>query len=133
MTAGGMALAAPHEAADRRLPSDRRRAHGPEFRRPLLARLERAGAGLDHVVARPGVHGRRPGGDSLVRRGAYPRGPSIAAQTAVQQELASGDGVPTEVQRRRLEWADRRMRLANRVDLPLLLLAGLTMAVGRYL
>jgi len=60
-------------------------------------------------------------------------GPSMAARTAVQQELATGDGVPSEAQRRRLEWADRRMRLANRVDLPLLLLAGLTMAVGRYL
>jgi len=60
-------------------------------------------------------------------------GPSIAAQTAVQGELAAGDGIPTEVQRQRLEWADRRMRLARRVDLPLLLLAGLTMAVARYL
>jgi hypothetical protein len=60
-------------------------------------------------------------------------GPSVAAQAAVQQELASSDAVPTEGQRRRLEWADRRMRLANRVDPPLLLTAGLTMAVGRYL
>lgn len=33
----------------------------------------------------------------------------------------------------RLERADRRMRLAARIDLPLLLVAGLTMAVGRYL
>jgi hypothetical protein len=47
-----------------------------------------------------------------------------------QREL---DGVPTAAQRARLAWAERRMRLANRIDLPLLLLAGLTMAVGRYL
>ena len=60
-------------------------------------------------------------------------GPSIAEQTAVQNELASGDGVPTETQRQRLERAGRRMQLANRIDLPLLLLAGLTMAVARYL
>jgi hypothetical protein len=51
----------------------------------------------------------------------------------VQNELARGDGVPTDAQRRRLERADRRMRIANRVDLPLLLVAGLTMAVARYL
>jgi hypothetical protein len=60
-------------------------------------------------------------------------GPSIAAQVAVQGELASGDGVPTEAQQDRLEWADGRMRLARRIDLPLLLLAALTMAVARYL
>ena len=60
-------------------------------------------------------------------------GPSVAEQSAVQNELASGDGVPTEEQRRRLEHADRLMRLATRIDLPLILLAGLTMAVGRYL
>jgi uncharacterized membrane protein len=60
-------------------------------------------------------------------------GPSIAEQTAVQNELASGDGAPTETQRQRLERAGRRMQLANRIDLPLLLLAGLTMAVARYL
>ena len=60
-------------------------------------------------------------------------GPSVAEQTAVQNELAAGDGVPTETQRQRLERADRLMRLATRVDLPLILLAGLTMAVGRYL
>lgn len=60
-------------------------------------------------------------------------GPSIAEQTAVQNELASGDSVPTEAQRQRLERAGRRMQLANRIDLPLLLLAGLTMAVARYL
>ena len=60
-------------------------------------------------------------------------GPGVAAQTAVQTELARGDGVPTEAQRQRLEWAGRRMQLADRIDLPLLLLAGLTMAVARYL
>jgi uncharacterized membrane protein len=60
-------------------------------------------------------------------------GPSVAAQTAVQNELARGDGVPTEAQRQRLERASRRMQLADRIDLPLLLLAGLTMAVARYL
>ena len=60
-------------------------------------------------------------------------GPSIAEQAAVQKELAAGDGVPTAEQQARLERADGRMRLANRIDLPLILLAGLTMAVGRYL
>jgi uncharacterized membrane protein len=60
-------------------------------------------------------------------------GPSIAAQTAVQSELARGDGVPTEAQRQRLEQAGRRLQLATRIDWPLLLLAGLTMAVARYL
>ncbi len=60
-------------------------------------------------------------------------GPSVAAQTAVRNELAAGDGVPSEAQRRRLERADRRMHLATRIDLPLILLAALTMAIGRYL
>lgn len=60
-------------------------------------------------------------------------GPSVAEQTAVQNELAAGNGVPTERQRERLERADRLMRWATRVDLPLILLAGLSMAVGRYL
>ena len=60
-------------------------------------------------------------------------GPGVATQTAVQAELARGDGVPNEDQRRRLARADRLMQLAGRIDLPLLLLAGLTMAVGRYL
>ena len=36
-------------------------------------------------------------------------------------------------QRQRLERADRRMRLAYRIDLPLILLAGLMMAIARYL
>jgi hypothetical protein len=60
-------------------------------------------------------------------------GPGIAEQTAVQNELVRGDGVPTQAQRQRLERASRRMQLADRIDLPLLLLAGLTMAVARYL
>jgi hypothetical protein len=60
-------------------------------------------------------------------------GPSLAAQTAVQAELATSDGLPTDAQRQRLAWAERQMRLANRLDLPLILLAGLTMAVARYL
>jgi hypothetical protein len=60
-------------------------------------------------------------------------GPSIAEQAAVQAELASGDGVPSAEQTRRLARADGRMRLSRRIDLPLLLLAGLTMAVARYI
>jgi hypothetical protein len=60
-------------------------------------------------------------------------GPSVADQTAVQNELAAGGGTPSDAQRQRLERADRRMRLASRIDLPLILLAGLMMAIGRYL
>ena len=60
-------------------------------------------------------------------------GPGIAEQTAVRGELAAGDGVPTPAQQERLDRADRRLALAGRIDLPLLLLAGLTMAVARYL
>jgi hypothetical protein len=60
-------------------------------------------------------------------------GPSLGEQSAVRNELAAGDGVPTDVQRRRLERADARMRLANRVDLPLILAAVVLMAVARYL
>ena len=60
-------------------------------------------------------------------------GPSVAAETAVRNELAASGGVPSEAQLERLERADRRMKLANRIDMPLLLFAGLTMAVGRYL
>jgi hypothetical protein len=59
-------------------------------------------------------------------------GPSVSEQTAVQTELAKTGGEPTERQRERLARADRRMQLAMRLDLPLLLLAGLTMAIGRY-
>jgi hypothetical protein len=57
----------------------------------------------------------------------------VAAQTSVRNELAASGGAPSELQRQRLESADRRMRLANRIDLSLILLAGLTMAIGRYL
>lgn len=60
-------------------------------------------------------------------------GPSVAETTAVRNELTATGGVPSEVQRQRLERADRRMRLANRIGLPLILIAGLTMAIGRYL
>jgi hypothetical protein len=60
-------------------------------------------------------------------------GPGVAEQTAVRNELASGDGVPTDSQRERLARADRRLQLANRIDLPLLVVAGLMMAVARYL
>jgi hypothetical protein len=60
-------------------------------------------------------------------------GPSAAEQAAVQKELAASGGAPSGAQLERLARADRRMRLASRIDLPLLLLAGLTMAVGRYL
>jgi hypothetical protein len=65
--------------------------------------------------------------------GAVLIGPGIAEQTAVKTELAAGDGVPTPAQRERLDRADRRLKLATLIDLPLLLLAGLTMAVARYL
>jgi hypothetical protein len=51
----------------------------------------------------------------------------------VQTELVASGGEPTETQRQRLARAEGKMRLANRLDLPLLLLAGLTMAIGRYL
>jgi len=60
-------------------------------------------------------------------------GPSIAEQAAVQSELDHSDGVMTADQDRRLARAEARMRLSSRLDLPLLVLAGLTMAVGRYL
>jgi uncharacterized membrane protein len=60
-------------------------------------------------------------------------GPSIAAQTAVQNELVQSGGPPTEAQHDRLARADRQMRLANRIDLPLIVTAGAMMAVARYL
>ncbi len=60
-------------------------------------------------------------------------GPSVATQGAVQRELAATGGAPTDDQRARLERAAARMRLSGRIDLPLLLIAALTMAVGRYL
>ncbi|PZR65224.1 MAG: hypothetical protein DLM71_00180 [Chloroflexi bacterium] len=65
--------------------------------------------------------------------GAVLIGPVIAEQTAVKGELTSGDGVPTAAQHERLERADGRLKLATRIDLPRLILAGLTMAIARYL
>ena len=65
--------------------------------------------------------------------GAILVGPSIAEQTAVQAEVAASGRPPTEAHRARLARADRKMRLANRIDMPLILTAGLTMAVARYL
>ena len=59
--------------------------------------------------------------------------PSIGLQTAVRNELAVTGGPPSADQLARLARADRLMRLATRVDLPLILFAGRTMAVGRYL
>jgi hypothetical protein len=41
--------------------------------------------------------------------------------------------VPTATQRERLDRADRRLKLAGRIDFPLLVVAGLAMAVARYL
>ncbi len=60
-------------------------------------------------------------------------GPSIAAQTRVQKELAASGAPATEAQAEVLAQADRKMQLANRVDFPLILLAGLMMAIARYL
>jgi uncharacterized membrane protein len=65
--------------------------------------------------------------------GAVLTGPSVAEHTAVQNELVASDGIPTEAQRQRLERAGRRMWLASRIDLPLILLAGAMMAIARYL
>lgn len=59
--------------------------------------------------------------------------PAANEQTAVSRELEQGDGVLTAHHRERLERAERRLKLASRIDLPLLLVAGLTMAVARYL
>ena len=60
-------------------------------------------------------------------------GPGIAEQTAVRSELATTNAEPTADQRERLARADSKLKLASRIDLPLLILAGLTMAVARYL
>jgi uncharacterized membrane protein len=65
--------------------------------------------------------------------GAVLIGPSVTAQAAVARELAAGNGVATAQQRERLERADRRLTLASRIDLPLLIVAALTMALARYL
>jgi len=59
--------------------------------------------------------------------------PGVAEQTAVRNELAVGGGPPSAGQLDRLAHADRLMRLATRVDLPLILLAGLMMSTARYL
>jgi len=60
-------------------------------------------------------------------------GPSLAARTAVQNELTRSGGSPDASQQARLDRADQKMRLANRLDLPLIILAAVTMAVARYL
>ena len=60
-------------------------------------------------------------------------GPGIAEQTAVRGELAASNAELTAEQAARLARAEGKLKLAGRVDLPLLLLAGLTMAVARYL
>lgn len=65
--------------------------------------------------------------------GAVLVGPSLTEQTAVQNELASSGAPATAAQRERLNRADRRMQLANRIDLPLIATAGVMMAIARYL
>ena len=132
---GGPAVhGAPDEAPpDGRLLPDRCGADDPRRGRAVLARLERAGLGLDLVAV--GLAFTIGGVAAIVAfvGGMVLIGPSTAEQTAVQKELAASGGAPTRRTTRRLARADRRMRLANRIDLPLILLAGLTMAVGRYL
>ena len=59
--------------------------------------------------------------------------PAVTVQTAVGAELAASGAEPTAAQRERLVAADRRMRLATWIDMPLLVVAALTMAVARYL
>ena len=59
--------------------------------------------------------------------------PAVSAQTAVGAELAGSGAEPTAAQRERLAVADRQMRLATWIDMPLLIFAALTMAVARYL
>lgn len=78
------------------------------------------------------MHDRRAGGHRGVRRRVLLIGPSAAAPAAVVRELALSGGEPSAEQAARLRHADRRMQLASRIDLPLILLAGLTVAVGRY-
>jgi hypothetical protein len=51
----------------------------------------------------------------------------------VARELAASNGIANAPQRERLERAERRLKLASRIDLPLLILAALTMALARYL
>jgi uncharacterized membrane protein len=59
--------------------------------------------------------------------------PGVSEQTAVRNELAASGGAPTQAERERLRRADGLLRLAGRIDLPLILVAGLTMATARYL
>ena len=49
------------------------------------------------------------------------------------RELAESKAERTAEQNARLARAAGKLKLAGRIDLPLLLLAGLTMAVARYL
>jgi hypothetical protein len=77
--------------------------------------------------------GRWTGGDRGLRRRSHPYRPERRRADGDLERLAAGDGVTTEAQRQRLERAGRRLRLASGIDLPLLLIAGLTMAIGRYL
>ena len=60
-------------------------------------------------------------------------GPAVGEQAAVARELAESKAEPTAEQNARLVRAAGKLKLAGRIDLPLLLLAGLTMAVARYL
>ena len=60
-------------------------------------------------------------------------GPGVGEQAAVARELAESKAEPTPEQNARLARAAGKLKLAGRIDLPLLLLAGLTMAVARYL
>jgi hypothetical protein len=59
-------------------------------------------------------------------------GPSVADETAVRNELAASGGAPTDAQQDRLERAERRRQLSSRIGLPLILVAALMMAIGRY-
>jgi uncharacterized membrane protein len=60
-------------------------------------------------------------------------GPGVGEQAAVARELAESKAEPTAEQNARLARAAGKLKLAGRIDFPLLLLAGLTMAVTRYL
>ena len=82
-------------------------------------------AGLTFTIGGLAAIGAFVGGMMLI-------GPSEAAKSAVHQELAASGAAPTAEQQARLDRADASMRLATRIDLPLLTLAALTMAIGRY-
>lgn len=94
----------------------------------------RASSGLDGawIASGPGLAFTIGGLAALAAfiGGAVLIGPSYGEQTAVQTELAASGGEPTEMQRQRLARAEGKMRLANRLDLPLLLLAGLTIGIA---